>query len=670
MPSSSHLFACPGTAFLPHRLCLASLLLAATTLFGAPADYFAIQVLDDATGRGVPLVELRTVNKIAWWTDSNGIVAFDEPGLMDREVYFHVGSPGYEMPADGFGYRGVRLRPVAGGSAVIRLHRLNIAERLYRVTGQGIYADSIRVGHPVPLKQPTLNGQVMGQDTVIATPYRGKIYWFWGDTDRPSYPLGNFHASGATSERPGHGGLDPAVGVDLTYFVDDTGFAKAMCPQPAEGLHWIESLFTVPDEQGGERLVARMANMRDLGYAHDYHLMVFNDERACFESVQRWDVHEGHGSSHPFLARVDGRLFYYLFPDFRVPADLKSLADLSRYEAFTCLAGDGKWHGTDTTLSRDESGQLRYAWRAGADRVHAGRVADLVKARKLKREETWCALRDFESGAELKRGLESVAWNAFRRRWIAFFADRPGEAWFAEADTPLGPWGYGRRIVTHGEYNFYNLAHHPFFDQDGGRLVYFEGTYTATFSGARSLTPRYDYNQLMYRLALDDPRLTLPVAVYRVGPASGAPHLWQRDQVEAAKAWAQIDEVAWFALPSQATSTNTVSVYAVDEATTVLSTTPPRPDARPLFVGLPLSEPERAQDASGKEPTSAPERRSPALRVLREYHRANDDARWYSIASAPPAGWQPESRPLCHVWAVPGTVLALDWKAQSQPAAR
>ncbi|PYJ98700.1 MAG: hypothetical protein DME23_11355 [Verrucomicrobia bacterium] len=48
----------------------------------AGQDLFKITVLDDQTGRGVPLVELRTVNNISLWTDSNGIIAFDEPGLM------------------------------------------------------------------------------------------------------------------------------------------------------------------------------------------------------------------------------------------------------------------------------------------------------------------------------------------------------------------------------------------------------------------------------------------------------------------------------------------------------------------------------------------------------------------------------------------------------------
>ena len=61
------------------------------------------------------------------------------------------------------------------------------------------------------------------------------------------------------------------------------------------------------------------------------------------------------------------------------------------------------------------------------------------------------------------------------------------------------------------------------FDQDGGRLIYFEGTYTHTFSGNDNATPRYDYNQIMYRLDLADPRLNLPVAVYRLARGGFGP---------------------------------------------------------------------------------------------------------------------------------------------------
>src|SRR5437588_6831768 len=99
----------------------------------APNDYFKIALVDQQTGRGVPLVELRTVNNISLWTDSNGIIAFDELGLMDQEVYFHVRSHGSEYSKDGFGNRGVKLKPSKGGSTTIKIKRLNIAERLYRM---------------------------------------------------------------------------------------------------------------------------------------------------------------------------------------------------------------------------------------------------------------------------------------------------------------------------------------------------------------------------------------------------------------------------------------------------------------------------------------------------------------------------------------------------------
>src|SRR6185295_10817400 len=108
---------------------------------GTPGDCFAITVIDEQTERGVPLVELKTVNHTSWWTDSNGIVAFDEPGLMNEEVYFHINSHGYEYPKDMFGFRGVKLKPARGGKTTIKIKRLNIAERLYRITGEGIYRD-------------------------------------------------------------------------------------------------------------------------------------------------------------------------------------------------------------------------------------------------------------------------------------------------------------------------------------------------------------------------------------------------------------------------------------------------------------------------------------------------------------------------------------------------
>src|SRR2546426_2149668 len=111
---------------------------------------------------------------------------------------------------------------------------------------------------------------------------------------------------------------------------------------------------------------------------------------------------------------------------------------------------------------------------------------------------------------------------------------KAGEVWFSEADTPTGPWVYARLVAEHGRYNFYNPTQHQFFDQDGGRLIYFEGTYTDSFSGAKEKTPRYDYNQIMYRLSLDDVRLGLPAPVYSVRQPDGTMRWMLRDQIQSA----------------------------------------------------------------------------------------------------------------------------------------
>ena len=61
--------------------------------------------------------------------------------------------------------------------------------------------------------------------------------------------------------------------------------------------------------------------------------------------------------------------------------------------------------------------------------------------------------------------------------------------------------------MTHERYSFYNPMQHPYWAREGGKVIYFEGTYTTIFSGNRNPTPRYDYNQILYRLDLDDPHL-------------------------------------------------------------------------------------------------------------------------------------------------------------------
>jgi hypothetical protein len=289
-----------------------------------------------------------------------------------------------------------------------------------------------------------LNALVTGQDTVAGVVYRGKVYWIWGDTIGPT--RWNFGVAGATSELPGKGGLDPSVGIDYTYFVDNHGFSRPMLPLRREGVVWIEGLFTLAGEQGREWLLATYTRQKGLSHAEERGVALFNDDREIFEPLVKLPWLEAHRSSHPYRATVNGRPYVYFYPELRVPDDWTAVRDPSRWERRPVPALEGK-------------------------------------AR-----------------------LSSVAWNEHRRKWI-MFAENTGQVLYGESDSPEGPWRKLVKIVDHDDYNFYNVAHHPFLNQQGGRIVYFEGTYTDTFSPAKSKTPRYNYNQVMYRLDLDDPRL-------------------------------------------------------------------------------------------------------------------------------------------------------------------
>jgi hypothetical protein len=311
-----------------------------------------------------------------------------------------------------------------------------IAERLYRLTGEGIYRDSVMAGLPVPVKEPLLNGQVLGQDTASAAIYRGRIFWIWGDTIGPAY--GNFSVSAATSDLRD----DPAAAVNYRYFTNTEGHSKEMLPLPREGLVWIEGLIPMKDPHGAERLVATYTRQDGLKFPDECGLALFNDVKEVFEPWAQYPCTKGHVSSHPFLH--DG--YWYLYPSLRVPNDWNAIQDRNRWET-----------------------------------------------------------RDVQLPPNAKRP-SCVAWNAYRQRWVLLLEDT-GDVYYAEARRPEGPYGEAIRIIHHDAYNFYNVATHAFFNQDGGRVIYLEGTYTDAFSNAKETTPRYNYNQIMYRLRLDDPRL-------------------------------------------------------------------------------------------------------------------------------------------------------------------
>jgi hypothetical protein len=483
---------------------------------------FAIRVVDSVTTRGVPLVELATGTGDAYWSDSQGMVAYCDPDGIGKTITFTVTSDGYALAAG----NSVAVSAVAGGSQTVALVRALPGERLYRVTGQGIYRDSSLLGLTAPTANPNINGLVMGQDTPSTFVYGGKLYWIWQDTGRPAYPLGNFASSGAVSILPADGGLSADLGVNTTYFVGSDGFSRGMVdtagdPRLTAGSTapvWLGQVTRVVDAQSQPHVfaqyhVAASSNPWDA-------LAELDPATSKFTFVADFPA----GATIPAgrSTVVDGAAgpYAYWSTPVRFPATVDGVENLAAYEAFTAFGPKGS-----TTLAHNADGTLAYSWQPGGTVVtqSALTAAHVASDQALDGHLTDVATG---GGVQVANGTgiaafgSSSMWNDYRKRFgeivqQAYGATFLGETWYAEADTPLGPWVFARKVVTHATsgYTFYNPDIVPFLSDAGGRIVFFDATYTKTYSNARA-TPRYDYNEMMYRVDLDAPAMALPVAIY------------------------------------------------------------------------------------------------------------------------------------------------------------
>ncbi len=141
--------------------CMATMLVLTVpviSLIVADDRFFEVHVIDSETRLGVPMVELTTVDDVTYITDSAGRIALREPELAACTVYFKVHSPGYKAAKDGFRFAGVRAVIEPGKPKISEITRTSVAERMYRVTGRDIYLDTVRLGHPSPLKHPLSSG--------------------------------------------------------------------------------------------------------------------------------------------------------------------------------------------------------------------------------------------------------------------------------------------------------------------------------------------------------------------------------------------------------------------------------------------------------------------------------------------------------------------------------
>jgi hypothetical protein len=444
------------------------------------------------------------------------MVAYCNPDFVGQAVAFTVTSDGYALASGTH----VTLTAKAGGEQTLAMVREYPGERLYRVTGQGIYRDSVLLGLKTPLANPNINGLVMGQDTPSTFVYGGTLYWLWQDTERAAYPLGNFDVSGATSALPGDGGLSPDLGSNTTYFVDSNGFSRGMVDTKADPMTasgsvagiWLSQIVSVVDPQGQPQIFGSYyANTKVPWNA----LAQLSPSASIFDYVA--DYPDGAtipGGRSTLVKDASGTVYAYWSNPVRFPATVADATDLADYEVFSAFAA-----GDPTTLATNADGTLAYAWTKGAKPVTP---AALMAAHVDADQGLDGHVTDITSGSGVQVANETAMWNEYRKRFSKIIQEQYGtsflgESWYSEGDTPLGPWVYARKVVTHNDgYTFYNPDIIPYFSEAGGRIIFFDATYTATYTNLTP-TPRYDYNEMMYRLDLDDPRLVIPVAVYATG---------------------------------------------------------------------------------------------------------------------------------------------------------
>ena len=689
-------------SFVPVVCCCCAADSVDTVIAGIPAggNYFRIRAVDRETGRGIPMVRF-TVDSasIDYYTDSAGVIAFDEAGLMGADVYFRVEGFGYQIPLNEHRERALVLHVRPGGTSEVELQRMLPGQRLYRITGLSPYRDSRLLGDAVPFRRSPLVSNVMGQDSVYIERYRDRLFWLWGDTFIPlSWQFDAHHeVTSATGPPPGDS-FDPDVGVQFDYFTNDDGFPKKMvAPDDGGTMTWFDGLVNLSDAKGRERLFALYVQMRQLPldenvppeqighpvsmwWTDHYRadtiaiqrlgesgrsveeytarmaaaerrytrvtrgVMEFRDDDEHFHVVAEFplrEVDELHIGSQPLRVRRNARDMIYfcgLFPNRRVTAEVESFTNIEAYESFTCLRPGTRFDNTEEQLDRKKDGSLRWSWKRQTSPIGPREQASLVEAGRIRPEERWIVFRDVKSDREVLTQHNSVRWNPHRHRYVGLFTEQSDtltDCWYAEADSPTGPWVYMQHVISLNGYTFYNPCH--YFYKDGGRRIYVEGTVTTWMGiGPRVPIPRYNYNQMMYRLDLRDPRLFLPVPVYELE----IPHRYVTRNDVAVHELSDLRVPVFFA-PDQLRD-GTVPIYRHRDGQTIRLSSAKSDDAEVAFYALP---------ESGAETWTLP---------LYEYRDAQRGTWKYSVDVQDENGLVRSPTPVCHVWENPSVVNSFD----------
>lgn len=445
----------------PFFALLAVWLLSLSPVAAAPCR---LEVVEKGSGWPVPGVELRTVHGVRFVSDNAGLIAFDLAELMGQETWFTVSGHGYGVPADGFGYKGVRLRPEPGKKLTVTVERRILAQRLGRLTGSGLFAESHKLGEHLDWR----DGPVQGCDSIVNARFNGKQFWFWGDTNLAHYPLGIFNVSAATTTDftpPAR----PPLKVRFDYFLNPQGRARGVADVPGDGPTWVWGAATLKDTHGHEHLVASAVKVRGNMEAYRWDLVEWDAATLQFKPLRTvWTksadqpkappVPDGHALPWTDATGKAWLLFCNPFPTLRCPATYEAWQDPRTWEHLT----------PDRTIRTPEGKPVE---------AHGG----------------------------------DLAWHPWSQRWLLLFTQKGGdtsflgEIWLATAPSPTGPWTGARKVATHDNYTFYNPVLHPEAFRADSPVIHFEGTYVTTFTNNQQPTPRWDYNQVLYQVDLSQP---------------------------------------------------------------------------------------------------------------------------------------------------------------------
>ena len=311
--------------------------------------------------------------QIRYVTDSNGVVAFDEPGLIGLQGLLPRQEPRLRVPQGRVRLPRQGARDPAGGLGHARRSSGSTSPSGSTASpAGGSIATAVLTGGRAPIARAGAErpGARLGQRA--STPSTGARSTGSGATPTgPGYPLGNFHVPGATSELPGRRRARPRRRgrPDLLRRRRRLRPAdRARCP--ATGPTWIGGLVVLRDRDGRERMFA--------DYVEDP--PAAGDLRARAGRVRPRDRQLREGGHVPMdLRRTpasipaairsstgDGGIDYVYYrspyPLIRVPADPEALADPGGYEAFTCLAPGTRLEQRQARPRRRTAG-LRYAWK-------------------------------------------------------------------------------------------------------------------------------------------------------------------------------------------------------------------------------------------------------------------------------------------------------------------